>query len=108
MICIRPVHLKFYGRKLLADPSLSWKATTTYELYMIALHPRISDREGEKIVRKQLDCQPPKKNAPKDNLKNIAWWLWDTYLPDVGFCMINCPDAGYCPDSEIAGSTNIK
>jgi len=68
----RPVHLKIYA-EIAADPSLKLESYTTYELYMIATS-RISDREGEKIVRKQLDATKRQRI-----IENIAWWLWDTY-----------------------------
>lgn len=68
----RPVHLKIYA-DIAADPAVKLESFTTYGLYSIATS-RISEREGEKVVRKQIDAE--KRQAV---IERIAWWLWDTY-----------------------------
>ncbi|MBB3914531.1 NACHT domain-containing protein [Rhizobium fabae] len=68
----RPVHLKIYA-DIAADPHVKLESFTTYGLYSIAA-TRISEREGEKIVRKQIDAEKRERI-----IERIAWWLWDTY-----------------------------
>jgi hypothetical protein len=68
----RPVHLKIYA-DIAADPNVTLESFTTYNLYSIAA-TRISEREGEKLVRKQIDSE--KRQAI---IERIAWWLWDQF-----------------------------
>lgn len=68
----RPVHLKIYA-DIAADPDAKLESFSTYGLYAIAT-TRISEREGEKVVRKQIDSD--RRQAV---IERIAWWLWDTY-----------------------------
>jgi len=68
----RPVHLKIYA-DIAADPSVKLETFSTYGLYAIAT-TRISEREGEKVVRKQIDAD--KRQAV---IERIAWWLWDSF-----------------------------
>ncbi|WP_168255349.1 hypothetical protein [Rhizobium leguminosarum] len=79
----RPVHLKIYA-DVAADPEVTLQKFTTYGLYSIAA-TRISEREGDKAVRKQIDA-----NQRQKVIERIAWWLWDEYsgrrlffIPDV-------------------------
>lgn len=68
----RPVHLKIYA-DIAADPNVKLESFTTYGLYSIAA-TRISEREGEKIVRKQIDAEKRERI-----IERIAWWLWDSF-----------------------------
>ena len=68
----RPVHLKIYA-DIAADPAAKLESFTTYGLYAIATS-RISEREGEKVVRKRIDAD--RRQAV---VERLAWWLWDTY-----------------------------
>ncbi len=68
----RPVHLKIYA-DIAADPNAKLESFTTYGLYSIAA-TRISEREGEKIVRKQIDAEKRERV-----IERIAWWLWDSF-----------------------------
>ncbi|MFC5760460.1 NACHT domain-containing protein [Rhizobium sp. GCM10022189] len=68
----RPVHLKIYA-DIAADPDVKLESFTTYNLYSIAA-TRISEREGEKVVRKQIDSEKRQRI-----IEHIAWWLWDSF-----------------------------
>ncbi|NTF87641.1 NACHT domain-containing protein [Agrobacterium rhizogenes] len=68
----RPVHLKIYA-DIAADPDVVLQSFTTYELYNVAA-TRVSEREGEKVVRKRID--PETRQAITER---IAWWLWDEF-----------------------------
>ncbi|NEK15042.1 NACHT domain-containing NTPase [Rhizobium leguminosarum] len=68
----RPVHLKIYA-DIAADPNAKLESFSTYGLYSIATS-RISEREGEKVVRKQIDSEKRQRI-----IERIAWWLWDTF-----------------------------
>ncbi|MBB2749780.1 UNVERIFIED_ORG: hypothetical protein GGI57_000446 [Rhizobium aethiopicum] len=68
----RPVHLKIYA-DIAADPDVKLESFTTYNLYSIAA-TRISEREGEKLVRKQIDSEKRQRI-----IERIAWWLWDSF-----------------------------
>jgi len=68
----RPVHLKIYA-DIAADPSVKLESFTTYGLYSIAA-TRISEREGEKVVRKQIESEKRQRI-----IERIAWWLWDSF-----------------------------
>lgn len=68
----RPVHLKIYA-DIAADPSEKLESFTTYNLYSIAA-TKISEREGEKLVRKQIDAEKRQRI-----IERIAWWLWDSF-----------------------------
>lgn len=85
----RPVHLKIYA-DIAADPNAKLESFSTYGLYAIAT-TRISEREGEKVVRKQIDAD--RRQAV---IERIAWWLWDTY---DGRRLYFSPDA--VPDSIV-------
>jgi hypothetical protein len=68
----RPVHLKIYA-DIAADPEVKLEGFSTYELYSIATS-RISEREGEKVVRKEIDSE-----KRQSIIERVAWWLWDSY-----------------------------
>lgn len=68
----RPVHLKIYA-DIAAEPDVKLENLSTYELYSIATS-RISEREGEKLVRKKIDSEMRQRV-----IERVAWWLWDSF-----------------------------